>query len=71
MKIKETLLSWKEKLGKIDVPKLLASRAFLVGGCVLLVAVTITVSALMGGFFEGEPLPRNRKAASCWAIPFW
>ena len=55
MKIKETLLSWKEKLGKIDVPKLLASRAFLVGGCVLLVAVTITVSALMGGFFEGEP----------------
>ena len=55
MKIKETLLSWKEKLKKIDVPKLLASRAFLVGGCVLLVAVTITVSALMGGFFEGEP----------------
>lgn len=48
MKIKETLQSLKEKLQKINVPKLLASRAFLVGGCVLLVAVAITVSALLG-----------------------
>lgn len=48
MKIKETLQSLKEKLQKINFSKLLASRAFLVGGCVLLVAVAITVSALLG-----------------------
>ncbi len=53
MKIKETLRDLKEKLKKVDVPKLLASRAFLVGGCVLLVAVAITVSALLGNFTDG------------------
>lgn len=53
MKIKESLHSLKEKLKKVDIPKLLASRAFLVGGCVLLVAVAITVSALLGSFTDG------------------
>ena len=55
MKIKETLQELKEKLKKVDIPKLLASRAFLVSGCVLLVAVAITVSALLGGFTDGTP----------------
>ena len=53
MKIKKIFQEFKEKIKKINVSKLLASRAFLVGGCVLLVAVAITVSALLGGFADG------------------
>ena len=53
MKIKKIFQEFKEKVKKINVSKLLASRAFLVGGCVLLVAVAITVSALLGGFADG------------------
>lgn len=48
MKFKETWTTLKNKLKSYDVPKLLASRAFLVGGCVMLVAVAITVSVLVG-----------------------
>ena len=48
MKFKETWTTLKNKLKSYDVPKLLASRAFLVGGCVVLVAVAITVSVLVG-----------------------
>ena len=48
MKFKETWTTLKNKLKSCDVPKLLASRAFLVGGCVVLVAVAITVSVLVG-----------------------
>lgn len=48
MKIKETITSLKEKLQKAGVKKLLASRAFLVSGCVVLIVAAVTVSALIG-----------------------
>ncbi len=48
MKIKETWTALKNKLKTYNIPKLLASRAFLVGGCVVLVAAAITVSVLVG-----------------------
>lgn len=55
MKFKETWTTLKNKLKSYDVPKLLASRAFLVGGCVVLVAVAITVSVLVGNTVGNVP----------------
>ena len=55
MKFKETWNTLKSKLKSYDIPKLLASRAFLVGGCVVLVAVAITVSVLVGNSVGNTP----------------
>lgn len=47
---KELLSSAKEKLKNGGAKKLLASRAFLVTGCAVLIAAAVTVSALFGRF---------------------
>ncbi len=46
--IKETFAKCKEKLSKINARKLLASRTFLVCGCVVLIVAAVGVSALVG-----------------------
>lgn len=54
MKIKEKFDSLKEKLKKVNAKKLLASRAFLVSGCVVLIVAAVTVSALIGGTSDAD-----------------
>ena len=71
MKIKETWTTLKNKLKAYNIPKLLASRAFLVGGCVVLVAAAITVSVLVGNAVGAPRRERSPKAASSWATPCW
>ena len=59
MNIKETFTSLKEKMKKLGVKKLLASRAFLVSGCVLLIVAAVTVSALVGKNTANEGIAGN------------
>lgn len=48
-KIKEGVLSLKEKMTAVNMKKMLASKAFLVSGCVVLIITAVAVSALVGG----------------------
>ncbi len=47
-KFSEKAASLKQKLGKVNAKKLLASRAFLISSCAVLIVAAVAVSAIVG-----------------------